>query len=166
MPAADFPGSQNAWATPNSKRSPANGTPQTGRPYTTWLRVTRPPALKSYSARGRLILGEDERTRWSGWSPTGKRQDGVEEKLILSSTNHQAATLNGLCQEERQRRGELGRDSVTVRDGAEVHAGDRVLFRRNDKRVGVHNGDLATVIKVTTADESAQAQGVGHGEAR
>ena len=91
----------------------------------------------------------------------------IEEKLILSSTNHQAATLNRLCQQERQRRGELGQDSVTVRDGAEVHAGDRVLFTRNDKRVGVHNGDLATVIKVTTADEDARRpRRDGDGEAR
>ena len=40
-----------------------------------------------------------------------------------------------------------------MQGGAEVHAGDRVLFRRNDKRFGVHNGDLATVIEVTTADK-------------
>ena len=84
-------------------------------------------------------------------------QTEIQEKLILSSTNRQAATLNGLCQRERQRRGELGRDCVTVRDGAAVHVGDRVLFTRHDKRVGVHNGDLATVVKVTTADRGEPA---------
>ncbi len=83
----------------------------------------------------------------------------IEEKLILSSTNHQAATLNRLCQQERQRRGELGLKSVTVRDGAEVHEGDRVLFTRNDKWVGVHNGDLATVLKVTTVAGKGPTRG-------
>ena len=115
------------------------------------------PALKSYSARGRLVVGEDRADTMerlvADWC--GDKTD-LKEKLILSSTNRQAATLNGLCQEERQRRGELGRECVTVQGGAEVHAGDRVLFRRNDKRFGVHNGDLATVIEVTSADKSAR----------
>ena len=115
------------------------------------------PALKSYSARGRLIVGEDRADTMerlvADWC---RDKTELKEKLILSSTNRQAATLNGLCQEERQRRGELGRECVTVQGGAEVHAGDRVLLRRNDKRFGVHNGDLATVIKVTTADKSAR----------
>ena len=115
------------------------------------------PALKSYSARGRLVVGEDRADTMerlvADWC---RDKTDLKEKLILSSTNRQAATLNGLCQEERQRRGELGRECVTVQGGAEVHAGDRVLFRRNDKRFGVHNGDLATVIKVTTADKSAR----------
>ena len=36
-----------------------------------------------------------------------------------------------------------------MRDGVKVHAGDRVLFTRNDKHVGVYNGNLGTVVKVT-----------------
>src|SRR5512142_2975892 len=60
-----------------------------------------------------------------------------------------------LCQEVRQKRGELGEAFVTVRDGVAVHVGDRVLFRRNDRRVGVNNGDLATVVKITAADEES-----------
>ena len=101
------------------------------------------PALRSYAKRGRLILGEsraDAMQRLVADWRSDKTE--IEEKLILSSTNHQAGTLNRLCQQERERRGELGQDSITVRDGAEVHAGDRVLFTRNDKWVGVHNGEL------------------------
>ncbi len=108
-------------------------------------------ALKSYAERDRLILGESRADTMQRLVADWRRdKTEIEEKLILSSTNRQAATLNRLCQQERQRRGELGLKSVTVRDGAEVHEGDRVLFTRNDKLVGVHNGDLATVLKVTT----------------
>ena len=107
-------------------------------------------ALKSYAERGRLVLGEDRadtmRRLVADWQ---RDKTKMEEKLILSSTNHQAATLNQLCQEVRQERGELGGNSITIGDGAEVHSGDRVLFTRNDKWLGVNNGDLATVIKVT-----------------
>ena len=117
-------------------------------------------ALKSYAERERLVVGEDRANTMerlvADWC---RDKTDLKEKLILSSTNRQAATLNQLCQEERHRRGELGRECLAVRDGAEVHAGDRVLFRRNDKRFGVHNGDLATVIEVTTADKSARRAG-------
>ena len=85
----------------------------------------------------------------------------IEEKLILSSTNHQAAVINRLCQWERQKHGELALKSVTVRDGAKVHSGDRVLFTRNDKQLSVNNGDLATVIRVTTADEEERSSPAG-----
>ena len=36
-----------------------------------------------------------------------------------------------------------------------------MLFTRNDKRVGVNNGDLATVIRVTTADEEQRTSQAG-----
>jgi ATP-dependent exoDNAse (exonuclease V) alpha subunit len=113
-------------------------------------------ALKSYSDRGRLILGENRvdamQLLMADWLHDKTK---IEEKLILSSTNRQAATLNQLCQEARLGRGELDSEgrTVTVRDGVTVHAGDRVLFTRNDKHVGVHNGNLATVVEVTTGDE-------------
>ena len=55
------------------------------------------PALQSYSAkRGRLILGEsraDTMQRLVADWRSDKTE--IEEKLILSSTNRQAATLNG-----------------------------------------------------------------------
>ena len=53
-------------------------------------------ALKSYAERGRLILGEDRadamRRLVADWQ---RDKTELEEKLILSSTNRQAATING-----------------------------------------------------------------------
>ena len=122
-------------------------------------------ALRSYAERGRLILGEERadtmRRLVADWRSD---KTEMEEKLILSSTNRQATTINRLCQRERQGRGELGQESVTVGDGAEVHTGDRVLFTRNDRLVGVHNGDLATVIKVTTDDDETMTVRLDSGE--
>ena len=112
------------------------------------------PALRSYASRGRLILGKDQADAMQhlveDW---GKDTAPLKDRLILSSTNVQAFALNQFCQDVRQKRGELGEASVTVRDGVTVHVGDRVLFTRNDRRMGVHNGDLATVVRVTAGDE-------------
>ena len=119
-------------------------------------------ALKSYAERGRLILGDDLADTMQRLVAEWRRdKTDLKEKLILSSTNHQAAVINRLCQWERQKHGELALKSVTVRDGAKVHSGDRVLFTRNDKQLSVNNGDLATVIRVTTADEEERSSPAG-----
>ena len=119
-------------------------------------------ALKSYAERGRLILGDDLADTMQRLVAEWRRdKTDLKEKLILSSTNHQAAVINRLCQWERQKHGELALKSVMVAEGAKVHSGDRVLFTRNDKQVGVNNGDLGTVIKVRTDDEEQRTSQAG-----
>ena len=119
-------------------------------------------ALKSYAERDRLILGDDLADTMQRLVAEWRRdKTDLKEKLILSSTNHQAAVINRLCQWERQKHGELALKSVTVAEGAKVHSGDRVLFTRNDKRLSVNNGDLGTVIKVRTADEEERSSQAG-----
>ena len=72
-------------------------------------------ALKSYADRGRLILGDDLADTMQRLVAEWRRdKTEIEEKLILSSTNHQAAVINRLCQWERQKHGELALKSVTV----------------------------------------------------
>src|SRR5512135_2797836 len=113
-------------------------------------------ALQSYAERGRLILGDDlADTLQRLVADWRKDKTDPKDKLILSSTNHESAVINGLCQRERQKQGELALKSVMVAEGAKVHSGDRVLFTRNDRQVGVNNGDLATVVKITAADEES-----------
>ncbi|HMB07241.1 MAG TPA: hypothetical protein VKP69_26370, partial [Isosphaeraceae bacterium] len=107
-------------------------------------------ALKSYDDRQKLVLGEDMVDVMLKLVADWQRDNiDLKEKLILSSTNHQAAVINTLCQQARQRQGELGEASVTIHDSAKAHVGDRVLFTRNDKQFGIHNGDIATVVNTT-----------------
>ena len=162
MPVADFLDSRTGSATRNSKRSPASATRPTGRPCTTWPRATRERRSRSYAERGRLILGDDLADTMQRLVAEWRRdKTDLKEKLILSSTNHQAAVINRLCQWERQKHGELALKSVMVAEGAKVHSGDRVLFTRNDKQLSVNNGDLGTVIKVRTADEEERSSQAG-----
>jgi conjugative relaxase-like TrwC/TraI family protein len=102
-------------------------------------------ALDSYAKRGRLVLGDDKqaalRAIASDWQedPTA-----AEEKLILASTNAQAADLNALVQQARLDEGQLG--ALSFRKGDEqIHVNDRILFTGRAKWYGIVNGDLATV---------------------
>src|SRR5512135_3521650 len=111
-------------------------------------------ALKSFDDRQKLVLGEDMADAMlklvADWQ---KDPTDPKEKLILTPTNHKAAVINALCQQALQRQGSLGEASVTIHGSAKAHVGDRVLFTKNDKRFGIHNGDIATVVKVTEKNE-------------
>ena len=69
--------------------------------------------------------------------------------IVLSHTNKDVTALNESIREERKGRGELA-NGVTVeteRGMREFAEGDRLVFLKNDKDLGVKNGTLATVEK-------------------
>src|SRR5262249_25266652 len=43
-------------------------------------------------------------------------------------------------------------------NGYDFHAGDRILFRKNDKRLGILNGEKATVKEIDTKSETLIAR--------
>jgi ATP-dependent exoDNAse (exonuclease V) alpha subunit len=57
------------------------------------------------------------------------------------------ADLNGRARALMRASGRLGLEELGLR-GASFAVGDRVLMRRNDRRLGVANGDRATVVAV------------------
>ncbi len=112
-------------------------------------------ALRAFADRGLLSVADDRaaamRDLVAAW-----RAGGVADParhLIFAGTNEEAARLNRLCQSQRQAAGRLGSLGVAVGSDL-VRPGDRVLFTRNDKKVGVKNGSLGTV---TVADPAMQA---------
>jgi ATP-dependent exoDNAse (exonuclease V) alpha subunit len=67
--------------------------------------------------------------------------------LVLTGTRAEARQVNREIQLERKLRGELGE---RIRVGEETfHVGDRVLFRKNSKKLGVTNGDFGDVVRVS-----------------
>lgn len=106
-------------------------------------------ALKRYAARGLLVCAPTKcgaiMNLVNDWfDDVGAC--GARETLILTSTRSDACILNRCIQHERQRRGELGA-SVAIGDD-EFHLGERVVFRRNARRLGVLNGDCGEVVAV------------------
>ncbi len=72
-------------------------------------------------------------------------------RLILTHTNDDVQALNGLARGRLKGNGELGRDvSLQVDRGDRAFAsGDRVMFFKNDRGMGVKNGTLGVIEEVT-----------------
>jgi Ti-type conjugative transfer relaxase TraA len=91
-------------------------------------------------ARSRLIEGWD-RERGEASDKTG---------LILTHTNDEVRALNELARGLLLERGELGENvSIPVERGRrDFAAGDRVMFLKNDRGLGIKNGSLGIVKQV------------------
>lgn len=103
-------------------------------------------AVREFVSRG-LLFVEDERhdaltALIREWARVGR--EAPESALIFASSNREVAELNRLAQSERRRADLLGVESVSV-EGVSVFTGDRIIFTRNARTLGVCNGDLGTV---------------------
>lgn len=99
-------------------------------------------------ARGDLI------ERWDR-----DRQAAPERsRIILTHTNDEVRALNETARERMNEAGDLGDDvRLTVGRGARNFAsGDRVMFLQNERGLGVKNGTLGTVEKVSAQSMTVQ----------
>lgn len=73
-------------------------------------------------------------------------------RIILTHTNDEVRALNLAARERMRAAGDLGHDvQVNVKRGARNFAsGDRVMFLRNERGLGVKNGTLGIVDEVST----------------
>jgi len=103
-------------------------------------------ALTQYGLAGKLSV---EVTRSSAiaklirdWNEG--RTANLSETLILAGTRADTKELNRLAQESRRLQDELGQRSITI--GGELYfEGDRIVFTKNNRSLGVHNGDFGVV---------------------
>ena len=65
--------------------------------------------------------------------------------MLLAGLVAEARALNRLCQRARLAAGVLGEESLRV-GGSVLHVGDRVLFTRNHRKLGLKNGHTGTVL--------------------
>ena len=83
---------------------------------------------------------------------------GKGSQIILAHSNKDVRALNEAVRDVRQGRGELG-GAVrfqTERGGRELAVGDRIVFLRNDRDLGVKNGTLGTVERADHAGLSVK----------
>ncbi|HEX4738819.1 MAG TPA: Ti-type conjugative transfer relaxase TraA [Allosphingosinicella sp.] len=74
-------------------------------------------------------------------------------RIILTHTNEEVQALNALARERLQRRGELA-EPVAIRaerGERQLAAGDRIIFLRNERSLGVKNGSLGRLESVSSA---------------
>ena len=121
----------------------------------TWLRDGNiDDALAAYEVHDRVVTAStaiDLRNRiaadWHSATLAGERA------VILAERRYDVDDLNQRVRRYLAAGGDLDGPTLSV-DGRAFAAGDRVLCLRNNRRLGVHNGTLATV---TTIDPDARA---------
>ena len=118
--------------------------------------------LAAYAERGHVQLVESrEAAKAAIARDSVAAEPAGGSSLILAHTNQDVQDLNALVRAERQRAGRLGADAFFQADrGARVFAaGDRLVFLRNDRDLGVKNGTLATVEEAASGQLVVQVDG-------
>ena len=110
-------------------------------------------AIHAYEARG-MVQAADTRDQAraelvDGWDRQ-RQAEPSSSRIILTHTNAEVRELNGEARGRLRATGELG-DDVTVkaeRGERQFAAGDRLMFLRNERSLGVKNGTLGTIERV------------------
>jgi Ti-type conjugative transfer relaxase TraA len=111
-------------------------------------------AIAAYDERGMVHAAE---TREAARGDLIERCDRerqaapTDTRIILTHTNDEVRALNEAARERLRARHELGED-VTInpeRGERQFASGDRIMFLRNERELGVKNGTLGTVEGVT-----------------
>lgn len=116
-------------------------------------------AIERYDAAG-AVHGHDTRDEArralvKDWMADRER-DPAASRMLLAYTRADVAELNRLARETLRAAGQLGLDqAVETTNGERAFAvGDRVMFLRNERSLGVKNGTLGTL---TALDRSSMA---------
>ena len=107
----------------------------------------------------------------AAWKPDylSTKPDGrATETLILAQTNQDVFALNALAREALKAESRLAGEArfMTARGERQFAVGDRVLFLENDRRLGVKNGVLASVIAAADGRLSVRLDQDGVGDGR
>jgi ATP-dependent exoDNAse (exonuclease V) alpha subunit len=106
-------------------------------------------ALRLYEDRGRVVASESaddvRRNLVADWWTA---RDG--ESLMIAFRRVDVADLNGRARALMRATGQLGSDELVLPGGA-FAVGDHVLLRRNDRRLGVANGERGVVVALDEA---------------
>ncbi|HVX17461.1 MAG TPA: MobF family relaxase [Acidimicrobiales bacterium] len=115
-------------------------------------------AIRAYRRHGRVTLCDTATDALATmaqdwWTATQTRQD----VLMIATRNVDVSDLNAAARAHLRAQGTLHGPDLDVH-GRGYAAGDRVLFTRADKHLGVINGDLATVTSVNPATATIAVQ--------
>ncbi|WP_267382800.1 MULTISPECIES: Ti-type conjugative transfer relaxase TraA [unclassified Sphingomonas] len=125
------------------------------RDATRWLATGRTPeAIQAYRDHGMVQAADTREQARAGLVEGWNRQRQAEperSRIILTHTNAEVRELNDEARERLRASGDLGQDvSVQAERGERQFAsGDRIMFLRNERSMGVKNGTLGTVERVS-----------------
>ena len=103
-------------------------------------------AIPIYQERDALTITstreESKRKLIEDWKKQGVANP--RDSLMLAATNAEVGELNALAQKSRKDAGKLGWRYVTV-NGERIHEGDRIVFKENQKKLGIIKSEFAVV---------------------
>jgi Ti-type conjugative transfer relaxase TraA len=111
-------------------------------------------AIHAYDERGMVHSGETREAargqlidRWD----RARQSSPGDTRIVLTHTNDEVRELNEAARARMRDTGELGNDvSIKAERGERQFAsGDRIMFLRNERGLGVKNGTLGTVERVS-----------------
>jgi Ti-type conjugative transfer relaxase TraA len=121
-------------------------------------------ALDRYEAAG-MVRGHETREAArsalvDGWDAVRQARPEASQ-VMLAHTRADVAELNQLARSRMRDAGALGEDHVvrTERGERAFAAGDRVMFLRNERSMGVKNGTLGTVERIDGAALAVRLDG-------
>ncbi len=107
--------------------------------------------LASYQAKNGIFMEADPDLAMKklvmNWKSLVQDQNKLSQVLVIAHRNQDVDALNLLLRTERVKSGEIlaGYKVQTVRGEIQMAPGDRILFLKNDRTLGVSNGRFATV---------------------
>jgi Ti-type conjugative transfer relaxase TraA len=121
-------------------------------------------ALDAYAAHD-MVHAADTRDRArtelvDSWDRQ-RRADPDATRIILTHTNAEVRELNGEARGRLRANGELGEDVAfaTDRGHRDFAAGDRCMFLRNERSLGVKNGTLGTIERAGSGGMTVRLDG-------
>ena len=118
-------------------------------------------ALQAYEERGFVQAAQDRNEARAALIEQWDRDRKAKPRcstLILSHTRDEVQQLNSLARSRLREAGELG-EETTVRTGRGERAfapGDRIMFLKNERNLGVKNGSLGRVDSITAVRMAVQ----------
>lgn len=113
-------------------------------------------AISAYSRHDRVHVAETREAARADlidrWDRDRLEAPGAS-RIILTHTNDEVRELNTSARDRLRANGDLGADVMisTERGQREFAPGDRVMFLRNERSLGVKNGTLGQVLSITQA---------------
>ncbi len=104
------------------------------------LRAGNPEALDRYAEHGRLHDGPTEAMLNAAYTAWRDDQARGRTALLIASDTATVAALNMRAHDERVLAGQVHPDGVRLGEGTTVGRGDRIVTRRNDRRLRPPDG--------------------------
>lgn len=108
--------------------------------------------IQAYADRGHVQMLDSREAAVTALASSYVADMQRGSQIVLAHSNKDVLALNDAIRQARKERGELGDGAAfSAEKGArEFAAGDRIVFLRNDRQLGVKNGTLGTVERSST----------------